>query len=239
MSPRDVDLACTVPAGKVGEDLRQILPAFQSYPTASNFPEPADVLGCRTSGTSRSSVDGGGPVGEAGCETGVYVVSLISSLDQNPAVPDGAPSNRCAVAQWLGRVPSLKLDGQLRPSPDEIVRRLGEFWLRDESVLYIGKPNQRLCDRVRQYYGTALGNSGPQRGGHWLKTLSVLEETFVHYMETPSPEESKNPLLGAFVSRVTSSAKQELKDPEHPFPFANLVFPKGTRKDHGLKGQAR
>lgn len=167
------------------------------------------------------------------------MVSLTPLRNQNPAMPGGAPVDRCAVAGWLARVPGLKLDGQSEPSPDEVARRLGEFWLCDESILYIGKAGVSLRDRVGAYYRTPLGNRSPHKGGHWIKTLSILRETFVHYAETPRPEESECHLLRVFTSRVTTKAKGHLRDPDRPFPFANLEFPKGNRKKHGLTEPTR
>lgn len=171
--------------------------------------------------------------------TGVYIVSLTSRCDQNPPVRDNAPIDRCAVADWLAKVPSLRLDSRSEPSPDAVVRRLREFWLPDESILYIGKTDRPLRKRVNEYYGTKLGYGSPHRGGHWIKTLSVLHETFVHYIETTMPEESEGHLLRAFVARVTSSTREILRDSERPFPFANLEFPKGNRKRHGFSRQTR
>jgi len=40
-----------------------------------------------------------------------------------------------------------------------------------------------------------------------------------------------------FIRNVSNESKQQLFDSEHPFPFANLEFPKGTRKRHGLQYQ--
>ena len=73
--------------------------------------------------------------------------------------------------------------------------------------------------------------------GHWIKTLSVLQETYVYFAETPSAEEAaemESQLIKAYISKVSTNAKQKLRDPSHPFPFANLEFPKGTRKAHGI-----
>jgi hypothetical protein len=43
--------------------------------------------------------------------------------------------------------------------------------------------------------------------------------------------------LNIFIENVSNESKQKLFDPKHPFPFANLEFPKGTRKRHGLQYQ--
>ena len=166
------------------------------------------------------------------------MVSLTSGYDQNSEVLRDAPIDRSAVVWWLERSPNFRLDDRLGPSPDDVVRRLGEFWLRDESILYIGMTKQPLRKRVGQHHQAKLGGKRPRRGGHWIKALPVLRETFVHYAESPTPEESKHQLLGRFVAGVTSNAKEFLRDAERPFPFANPEFPRGNRKKHGLGGQA-
>ena len=170
--------------------------------------------------------------------SGVYIVSLSERSGQNQVLLDNAPIDLGAVKEWLRRVPNMSLDGQIGPSSKDVAERLGEFWLPDESILYIGKASRSLRKRVHQYYRTPLGNSAPHRGGHWIKTLSVLDETFVHYIETPDAEETEKRLLGAFVSLVSDKTKQRLKDPERPFPYANLEYPKGKRKNHGVTPQA-
>lgn len=165
--------------------------------------------------------------------SGVYIVSLSPKYDQNSHVLETAPIDRNAVRQWISRVPKLELDGRPRPSPDALTKRLSEFWLSDESTLYIGKASS-LRNRVQGYYKTPLGERRPHAGGHWIKTLSILSETFVYYAESPEPEEAESQLIQAFINRVSSSAKLRLRDAEHPFPFANLEFPRGNRKDHGI-----
>jgi hypothetical protein len=43
-------------------------------------------------------------------------------------------------------------------------------------------------------------------------------------------------MLSLFCVQVSDYTKARLRDPAHPFPFANLEWPAGTRKDHGLTG---
>lgn len=170
--------------------------------------------------------------------SGVYIVSLSERCEQNDRLFDAAPINLTTVEQWLRRVSKMKLDGQEEPSPEDVANRLGEFWLPDESILYIGKTDRPLRQRVGEFYRTPLGAPKPHRGGHWIKTLSILDETFVHYVETPDAEETEEQLLKAFVSLVSDRSKQHLKDPDRPFPYANLEYPKRNRKRHGLARQA-
>ena len=42
-------------------------------------------------------------------------------------------------------------------------------------------------------------------------------------------------MLQRFCANVSRDSKQALHDPAHPFPFANLEWPRGPRKAHGLR----
>jgi hypothetical protein len=92
-----------------------------------------------------------------------------------------------------------------------------------------------LQSRIGAYYATPLGNRGPHAGGHWVKTLAVLSETFVHYAEVADCEKAETTLLRAFSTRVSPATRQRIGEPS--LPFANLEFPDGTRKQrkrHGI-----
>lgn len=43
-------------------------------------------------------------------------------------------------------------------------------------------------------------------------------------------------MLEAFCTGVGIKERQALPDPDHPFPFANLEWPPGVRKRHGIAG---
>lgn len=165
---------------------------------------------------------------------GIYIVSLSSYCDRNTHLMESPPIDRDAVVEWLERVPEFKLDGERHPSPDAVVARLGEFWLPDESVLYIGQTSDALRKRVGQFNRHILGARGPPKGGQWLKTLSVMNETFVHYAESRNPKRTEDRLIGEFVRRISASTRLLLRDNARPFPFGNLEYPKGTRKRHGI-----
>ena len=167
-------------------------------------------------------------------EPGVYIVSLSPEFYLNGRVFKQAPIDPAAISKWIGRVPRLELDKSPGPPPDELMKRIGEFWLPDESVLYIGQTTSSLRKRVRQYLKTPLGDRKPHAGGHWIKTLSILNETFVHFAKSPDPKGVEQELLQAFVDRVSRKTRNGLRDPERPFPFANLEFPPGNRKRHGI-----
>jgi hypothetical protein len=43
-------------------------------------------------------------------------------------------------------------------------------------------------------------------------------------------------MLGAFCRSVSEVTREALLDPAHPFPYANLEWPRGTPKAHGITG---
>lgn len=43
-------------------------------------------------------------------------------------------------------------------------------------------------------------------------------------------------MLRAFCAGVSEETRASLHDPERPFPFANLEWPRGVYKRHGIKG---
>jgi transcription elongation factor GreA len=144
------------------------------------------------------------------------------------------PVDRTALRGWIERVPSLELDGH-RPTPHELAARLGAFWLPQESVVYIGRTTASLAGRLAAFYRTPLGDPRPHAGGHWLKTLSVLDRLLIWWAETDAPEEYEDALLTAFGSGIDAAALG-LYDPSLVLPFANLQTALGVRKQHGISG---
>jgi len=166
---------------------------------------------------------------------GVYLVSISSNPDENRSQFKRAPIDEEVLAKWIAKVPTLKVDGK-ETLPNILRERLSSFWLPDENVVYIGKAGTSIKKRVKQYYQTDLGEPRPHAGGHWLKTLSILSELTVYWAVTGKPEDIEGMLIAEFIRNVSESTKHLLFDPERPFPFANLEYPKGTRKRHGITG---
>ncbi|SDR63018.1 hypothetical protein SAMN05445850_8571 [Paraburkholderia tuberum] len=169
-------------------------------------------------------------------ERGVYIVSLTDSLDSLQGALPRAPLSPTAFEQWLSVCPELTVDGA-RPPLEQLIQRVAAFWLPDEVVLYVGlAESQSLSDRLGQYYQTPLGKRTPHAGGYFLKLLSNLHGLWVHYAASANPTHAESVIIGLFSSNVSDTAKRDLKDPVHPFPFANLEWPRGVRKVHGLRG---
>ncbi len=147
-----------------------------------------------------------------------------SKLPEEPAVASQPNFNDAAIQKWIDRLPEFRIDG-VPPTLETLKNRLAQFWLPNESVLYIGQTTSSLSKRLAQYYNTELGAKGPHSGGQWLKTLSNMDELFVYYAQTErKPKEVESELLNYFHSQAKK------------LPFANLEGPKG-RKEHGLRGQ--
>jgi hypothetical protein len=165
---------------------------------------------------------------------GVYAVSLCSERRTISSCLPRCPISDEAIAKWSRVCPDLLLD-RMHPTVNAIGKRLSEFWLPDEVIIYIGLATS-LHSRVGQYYRTPLGARRPHSGGYFLKALDDLPALFVHYATTNDPDDCELRMLARFCQNVSSTTKTVLRDPLHPFPFANLEFPQGTRKHHGLAG---
>lgn len=148
---------------------------------------------------------------------GVYVI-------ETPRPLTGAPINRQAVAAWIERVETLRVDGQ-RPSTEQLARRLESFWIPGETVVYVGLAGTSVAQRVHQFYRTPLGDGRPHAGGHWLKTLENLGLLLVWWAKTHDAIGGEKQLLRAFAKRHGGAAV---------LPFANRQGPTGIRKPHGI-----
>lgn len=165
---------------------------------------------------------------------GVYVVSTKTDSSVVGDISQPCPISVDAIETLLFRRPGLTLDGR-RPSPEELTLRISQFWLPDENVVYIGLAT-RLSQRIRAYYRTPLGARRPHAGGWFLKLLSIIEDLTVHFATCERPNDAESRMIEAFCGSVSQGSLSELRDPLHPFPFANLEWPRGTRKNHGIKG---
>jgi hypothetical protein len=100
----------------------------------------------------------------------------------------------------------------------------------------VGLAGSSLHGRIQAYYTTKLGRRSPHAGGWFVKLLKNLNQLHVHYTASHDPTQSEYLMLEAFVAGVSSETRNGLRDLRHPFPFANLEWPRGVRKDHGIRG---
>ena len=153
------------------------------------------------------------------------------------------PMSESAAAELLAVRPELTVD-DARPSGPQLAERLAAFWFPDEVVLYIGRagPRKRMpaqgevAMRVGEYYDTPLGANGPHAGGWPLKTLSCLPDLYVHYAYCEEVKRAEDDCIGHFAEHVSKKTRAGLRDPVRVMPYANLKFPKGNTKNHGIRG---
>jgi len=167
-------------------------------------------------------------------DPGVYVVALTDDPDSTRPTLSEAPLSNDACEELQAARPELTLDGQ-EPETMALTERIARFWLRDEVILYVGKAAS-LSRRTADFYRTPLGARRPHSGGYFLKLLKDIGELFVHYAACDDPVAAEQRMLAAFCVGVSDESLDTLFDPDHPFPFANLEYPPGVRKAHGLKG---
>ena len=150
---------------------------------------------------------------------GVYVI-------ETPEPFARAPLDEATIAGWLARVATLRVDG-VRRTAAELADRLGAFWIDGETVVYVGLAGTSVAKRVGQFYRTPLGDPRPHAGGHWLKTLAILDRLHVWCAETADPDAAEASLFAAFAERHGG---------ELVLPFANLEGAGRARKAHGITG---
>lgn len=191
--------------------------------------EALSAAGLRVAGTT----PWGTPIDESG--PGVYVVSLTADPDSTAGALPEAPIDLGRVDALLAARPELRLDG-MRPDTTLLARRLASFWLADETILYLGLAGTSVRNRVGAYYRSPLGARRPHSGGWFLKTLTALDGLWVHHAPCADPIAAEDRMLAAFTAGVTPAVAAGLHDPTLPLPFANLEWPKGVRKAHGIEG---
>jgi hypothetical protein len=166
---------------------------------------------------------------------GVYIISLTEALDDCNGKLTDAQLPAEGFEGWLKRCPELTLDGG-PPTVPHLKDRIRSFWIPDEVILYIGLAGTPLSKRLGQYYGTQIGARKPHSGGYFLKLLSNPDRLWVHFAQHPDPGLAEHRMLRRFCDHVSADSRGALRDPVHPFPFANLEWPCGTRKAHGIGG---
>lgn len=165
-------------------------------------------------------------------KAGVYVVALTHTPWQRAGTRPRCPLD-LSVIQTLLSLRAVEVDG--KPATVETIRkRLTQYWLPDETVLYIGRASKSVRKRVRTYYRTPLGAAKPHAGGWWLKTLKALSSLYVHFAASDDYVEAERAMLRAFAERVSPASKVALHDPARPMPFANREDADRLRKRHGI-----
>ncbi|MDP3684348.1 MAG: hypothetical protein Q8S01_10485, partial [Ignavibacteria bacterium] len=130
---------------------------------------------------------------------GIYIISTCGEPDKNSNLYDQAPIDENILRFWLSKVPTFQIDKAANPTLYDLKKRLSGFWFPDENIVYIGQTESGggLRSRVNQYYRTELGERKPHAGGHWIKTLKILNQLFVHYIDDKTPTTTEEKLLHA------------------------------------------
>lgn len=171
-------------------------------------------------------------------EEGVYIISLSERADVNQNVTK-FPISMTILKIWIKKLDYFTIDENTTQDANVIKNRLEEFWIPDESILYIGKAPLRkkgggIGNRVQEYYDTAIGESKPHAGGHWIKLLENLNKLHVFYITCKNPETIEKEMLSKFGEMVSENVKKTLAAKGPILPFANLEDGNKIRKKHGL-----
>lgn len=152
---------------------------------------------------------------------GVYIVSLSDSAEGSVTMEE-FPISMDILRRWIEKLGYFTVDGKETKDTGIIKNRLAEFWLTDESILYIGKASTSIGNRVRQYYNTAIGESRPHAGGHWIKLLKNLNNLAIFYIPCKDAEKIEGELLAKFGEQTSDRTKAKLLNKGPILPFANL-----------------
>ena len=159
-------------------------------------------------------------------KSGIFAVEM-------PTPADSASLDIDEVRRWLERVPDLRMDGG-RPTQSALAERMRQFWLPDQTLLYVGRTAKSLSARVASLYATELGHARPHPGGYWLKTLREQSKLRLWWAETDAPEEYEDELIAAFAKTVPDEARARLPKGSPVLPWANLDSPTGPGRETGL-----
>lgn len=168
---------------------------------------------------------------------GIYIVSLSENAELNRTIEE-IPISMTILEDWIQKLGYFTIDKEETQDAEVIKGRLAEFWIPDENILYIGKAPLRkssggVGNRVREYYKTAIGESGPHAGGHWIKMLENLNDLHVFYVECPNSGYVETKMFSKFGELVSDSVRVRLSIKGPILPFANLEDGK-RKKKHGL-----
>ena len=170
---------------------------------------------------------------------GVYVVSTSSNPNEHLGISDNTNFDEEQIILWINKLTDFQVDNKPATSTN-VKNRLRDFWLPDESILYIGKAPTRksgsgISKRVREYFSTIIGDGSPHSGGQWIKTLKDLNTFTVYYGVCDRPNEIEHKMLDFFMQNVSKTTLERLYDKQMPIPFANIKFT--GNKNHGFKNQ--
>lgn len=170
---------------------------------------------------------------------GIYIISLSEKVEVNQNATE-FPISMNILENWIKKLGYFTIDGKETQDANVIKDRLSEFWIPDESILYIGKAPLRkngggIGNRVQEFYDTNIGERRPHAGGHWIKMLKNLDELHVFYIECQDSTFFEAQMLSFFGTQLSENIKKKKLSKKDPIlPFANLENGEKKRKKHGL-----
>lgn len=154
---------------------------------------------------------------------GVYVVALSTDPNKRVCI-DKPPFSNTLIDSWINRVPNMRIKKH-KPDILCLTAIMNRFWLPKETILYIGSTTRTLGKRVDEFYKHILGDGSPHSGGHWLKTLSNIDDLFVYWCGVQNtPGSKENEMLNLFHSTAAKYIKV-FHQYQIIMPFANLRAP--------------
>jgi len=171
---------------------------------------------------------------------GVYVVAISGKTNKLICI-DTIPISHDSISNWISRVTMMRIDHRV-PTVESLSERLAQFWLPNETILYIGRTSRPLRARIAEMYNHVLGDRWHHSGGQWLKTLNNYEDLYVYYsVDESQPERLGDYLLSQFHSAVSTDMATDHF--QVVMPFANRQAPaidpnkKYFRKEHYISSQ--
>lgn len=140
---------------------------------------------------------------------GIYIVSTSADIQNKPETLSQPLFDDNVLNTWIEKLPAFTIDFR-KPTIESLKQRLSEFWLPDETILYIGKAPTRssgagIRNRVDEYYRTKIGDRSPHSGGQWIKTLRNLSSTFIHFARVEDPDKIEKAMSKHFMDNVSPS----------------------------------
>ena len=174
---------------------------------------------------------------------GIYIISTSSEPDKNYGISNTPDYNDHEIEMWINKLSNFQID-KIEVSFESLKRRLSQFWLSDENILYIGKAPKRkngdaIGNRLKEYYDTKIGDRSPHSGGQWVKVLKNLSSLYVYFGNCKYPGKIELKMFDYFMNNISQKSLENLYYPKLPLPFANIRYKLGMDKKTGLKNQRK
>lgn len=137
-------------------------------------------------------------------EKGIYVVVADRPIDSKD-ISEGK------IEKWIEQVPRMLIDDQMA-CVTTLKKRLTQFIDPNEQILYIGKTDKTIHERVSQFYSHVLSKPSPHRGGHWIKTISDMSLLKVYYAVIENPADVEYQMLDYYSKHITNIGHTEFYD---------------------------